>query len=112
LLRLALRARKRSASSTIAPAPSGRKRSFNLVVPITLGLVFLLLFMSTRSLIETSIVLLAVPFSLIGAFWLIYHVFECPMAKGYKRWVQPTDELENPYMGQEMLTCGSEVTGD
>jgi hypothetical protein len=41
-----------------------------------------------------------------------YHVFECPMAKGYKRWVQPTDELENPYMGQEMLTCGSEVTGD
>lgn len=38
-----------------------------------------------------------------------YHVFECPMAKGYKRWAQPTAELANPYMGTAMLTCGSEV---
>ena len=43
-----------------------------VVVPITLGLVFVLLFLSTRSVIETFIVLLAVPFSLIGAFWLLY----------------------------------------
>jgi Cu(I)/Ag(I) efflux system membrane protein CusA/SilA len=48
------------------------REKLELVVPITLGLVFLLLFMATRSLIETAIVLLAVPFSLIGAFWLIY----------------------------------------
>ena len=39
-----------------------------------------------------------------------YHVFECPMAKGYQRWVQPTATLENPYMGQKMLACGSEVS--
>jgi copper/silver efflux system protein len=32
----------------------------------------LLLYLNTRSLIETLIVMLAVPFSLIGAFWLIY----------------------------------------
>lgn len=38
-----------------------------------------------------------------------YHTFECPMAKGYGRWIQPTAELENPYMGQKMLACGSEV---
>lgn len=38
-----------------------------------------------------------------------YHVFECPMAKGYQRWAQPADELENPYMGSKMLTCGAEV---
>ena len=38
-----------------------------------------------------------------------YHVFECPMAKGYKRWVQPSGKLVNPYMGTAMLTCGSEV---
>jgi hypothetical protein len=38
-----------------------------------------------------------------------YHVFECPMAKGYQRWVQPDDKLENPYRGASMLTCGSEV---
>lgn len=40
------------------------------------------------------------------------HIFECPMAKGYKLWIQPDPELENPYMGQKMLTCGSEVTGE
>ena len=38
-----------------------------------------------------------------------YHVFECPMAKGYQRWAQPDAELANPYMGSSMLTCGSEV---
>ena len=38
-----------------------------------------------------------------------YHVFECPMAKGYKRWAQPTAEMGNPYMGTKMLSCGSEV---
>ena len=33
-------------------------------------------------------------------------VFECPMAKGYNKWVQPGDEIENPYMGARMLACG------
>lgn len=37
------------------------------------------------------------------------HVFECPMAKGYKKWVQKSDNLENPYMGQKMLECGVET---
>jgi len=35
------------------------------------------------------------------------HVFECPMAQGYKKWVQAKAELENPYMGTRMLKCGS-----
>ncbi len=43
-----------------------------VVVPITLLLVFVLLYLNTRSLVETGIVLLAVPFSLIGAIWLLY----------------------------------------
>lgn len=34
------------------------------------------------------------------------HVFECPMVKGYKKWVQPDDNLQNPYMGKKMLACG------
>jgi len=42
------------------------------VVPVTLLVVALLLYLNTRSLIETGIVLLAVPFSLIGAFWLLF----------------------------------------
>lgn len=36
------------------------------------------------------------------------HVFECPMAKGFGKWVQRDKELKNPYMGKAMLTCGSE----
>jgi copper/silver efflux system protein len=43
-----------------------------LVVPLTLLLILVLLYMNTRSLIKTFIVLLAVPFSAIGAVWLLY----------------------------------------
>jgi len=42
------------------------------VVPITLLLVIVLLYFSTRSATKIAIVLLAVPFSLIGAFWLLF----------------------------------------
>ncbi|MDX2089697.1 MAG: CusA/CzcA family heavy metal efflux RND transporter [Kofleriaceae bacterium] len=47
------------------------KEKLKIVVPITLLIVFLLLYFNTRSLVETGIVLLAVPFSLIGAIWLL-----------------------------------------
>jgi Cu(I)/Ag(I) efflux system membrane protein CusA/SilA len=43
-----------------------------LVLPLTLLLVALLLYWNTGSAIETGIVLLAVPFSLIGAVWLLW----------------------------------------
>lgn len=36
-----------------------------------------------------------------------HHVFECPMAKGYKKWVQTKPGIENPYMGKQMLECGT-----
>jgi Cu(I)/Ag(I) efflux system membrane protein CusA/SilA len=42
------------------------------IVPLTFFLVFLLLYFNTRSVIKTLIVLLAVPFSLIGAFAILY----------------------------------------
>ena len=35
-----------------------------------------------------------------------HHVFECPMVAGYNKWVQPSQDLQNPYMGKRMLTCG------
>lgn len=35
------------------------------------------------------------------------HLFECPMAQGYKRWVQTSDRIANPYMGSAMLECGA-----
>jgi Cu(I)/Ag(I) efflux system membrane protein CusA/SilA len=43
-----------------------------LVVPLTLLLILALLYMNTRSLTKTFLVLLAVPFSAIGAVWLLY----------------------------------------
>jgi Cu(I)/Ag(I) efflux system membrane protein CusA/SilA len=43
-----------------------------LVIPITLLIVFALLFFNLRSVAETGIVMLAVPFSLIGAVWLVW----------------------------------------
>ncbi len=42
------------------------------VVPFTLLLVGLLLFWSLRSVAETALVMLAVPFSLVGAVWLLW----------------------------------------
>lgn len=43
-----------------------------VVVPFTLLIIFLLIYMNTKSLVKTLIVLLAVPFSLVGAFWFLY----------------------------------------
>lgn len=48
------------------------KSRLAVVVPLTLLLVFALLYLNTRSIVETAVVLLAVPFSLIGAAWLLY----------------------------------------
>ncbi len=48
------------------------KEKLKLVVPVTLFLVVLLLYWNTKSWTETAIVMLAVPFSLIGAVWLLY----------------------------------------
>ena len=48
------------------------KERLKVVVPVTLLIIVFLLYLNTRSLAETGIVLLAVPFSLIGAVWLLY----------------------------------------
>jgi Cu(I)/Ag(I) efflux system membrane protein CusA/SilA len=43
-----------------------------IVVPLTLLIIILIIYLNTRSLVKTAIVMLAVPFSLVGAFWIIY----------------------------------------
>jgi Cu(I)/Ag(I) efflux system membrane protein CusA/SilA len=43
------------------------RERLKVVVPVTLFLIFLLLYMNTRSAVKTGIVMLAVPFSLVGA---------------------------------------------
>ena len=43
-----------------------------VVVPVTLFLILMLLYLNTRSLVQTMIIILAVPFSAVGAIWLLY----------------------------------------
>ncbi len=43
-----------------------------LVVPVTLMIIFLLLYLNFRRLTETLIVMLSLPFALAGGFWLVW----------------------------------------
>lgn len=42
------------------------------VIPLTLCIIFLLLYFNFRRFTETAIVMLSVPFALTGGFWLVY----------------------------------------
>jgi len=48
------------------------RERLKIVLPLTLFLIFLLLYVNTKSTAKTLIVLLAVPFSSVGAIWLLY----------------------------------------
>ena len=48
------------------------KERLTIVVPVTLLIVLLLLYANTRSATKTFIILLAVPFSAVGALWFLY----------------------------------------
>jgi Cu(I)/Ag(I) efflux system membrane protein CusA/SilA len=48
------------------------KQRLYFILPLTLCLILLLLYLNTRSLFKTLIVLMAVPFSAIGAIWFLY----------------------------------------
>jgi len=48
------------------------RERMKLVLPITFVLIFALLYMNTKSAVKAGIVMLAVPFSAIGAVWLMY----------------------------------------
>jgi Cu(I)/Ag(I) efflux system membrane protein CusA/SilA len=43
-----------------------------IVIPLTLLIIIILLYLNTKSVVKTMIILLAVPFSLVGSFWLLY----------------------------------------
>jgi len=47
-------------------------RTLRIVVPITLAIIFLLLYMNFRSVAESLIVMLSVPFALVGGVWLLW----------------------------------------
>ena len=48
------------------------KQRLAIVVPLTLALIFLLLFLNFRRLTETMIVMLSLPFALVGGIWLMW----------------------------------------
>jgi len=48
------------------------RERLTVIIPLTLFFILLLLWLNTRSLVKTMIVLLAVPFSAIGAVWFLY----------------------------------------
>ena len=47
-------------------------KTLALVIPLTLLLVFLLLYFNTKSFAKTSIIMLSLPFSMVGAIWYLY----------------------------------------
>ena len=44
----------------------------NQVIPLTLAIIFILLYMTFRSTAEALMVMLSLPFALVGGFWLVY----------------------------------------
>jgi Cu(I)/Ag(I) efflux system membrane protein CusA/SilA len=48
------------------------KDRLKVIIPVTLLLILFLLYLNTRSLTKTMIILLAVPFSAVGAVWFLY----------------------------------------
>ena len=48
------------------------RERLKLVIPVTIFIIFILLYMNTRSPVKAGIVMLAVPFSLVGAIWFLW----------------------------------------
>lgn len=48
------------------------RERLKMVIPLTILIIFVLIYFNTKSVTKTMIVLLAVPFSLVGSFWLLY----------------------------------------
>ncbi|MFZ5798239.1 MAG: efflux RND transporter permease subunit [Desulfobulbaceae bacterium] len=48
------------------------RERLTLAIPLTVLIIFVIIYVNTKSLVKTGIVFLAVPFSLIGAFWYLY----------------------------------------
>ena len=47
-------------------------KRLQIVVPVTLMIIFILLYLNFRNLVEPIIVMLALPFGVIGGIWMIY----------------------------------------
>ena len=62
------------------------KARLQMVVPLTILIIFLLLYLNFRRITETLIVMLSVPFALVGGFWLMWWLgfnFSVAVAVGF-----------------------------
>ncbi len=50
------------------------RQRLTVVLPLTLFLILMLLYWNTKSLVKTFLIILTVPFSAVGAIWLLYAV--------------------------------------
>ncbi|MBI3599755.1 MAG: efflux RND transporter permease subunit, partial [Nitrospinae bacterium] len=50
------------------------KERLKIVVPMTIGIIFLLLYFNFKNVTESLIVMLSVPFALVGGVWFIYYL--------------------------------------
>ena len=48
------------------------KERLKVVVPVTIVLIFILLFLNFKSVPETLIILLSIPFAMTGSIWLLW----------------------------------------
>src|SRR5205807_8103389 len=48
------------------------RQRLSLVIPVTLAIILFLLFTNSRAMVKTAIIILAVPFSAVGALWMVY----------------------------------------
>lgn len=47
-------------------------KHLSMVIPLTLLIVIVLLFINTKSMVKTSIILLTLPFAMVGAVWFLF----------------------------------------
>ena len=64
----ATRSRGRASSST----SSARRRKLKVVVPFTLLIIFVLLYLTFRRVDEALLIMATLPFALVGGFWLLW----------------------------------------
>ena len=62
------------------------KETMKIVIPLTLVIIFVLLFMNFRNVAESAIVMFTIPFALVGGIWLLYilgYNFSVAVAVGF-----------------------------
>jgi Cu(I)/Ag(I) efflux system membrane protein CusA/SilA len=88
-----------------------------IVVPVTLLIIFLLLYFNFRNIAEPLVVMLSIPFGLIGGFWLVYWLgfnLSVAVAVGFIALAGVAAEigvLVLTFIDQEVARCRHEKAG-